>query len=114
MRRVLCDRLEIEGYRVIAIEDGKTLAQCLRTGRCHDQAVAFDLVISDIRMPGESGLAVLEDLRHRDWATPVILITAFGDHETHEESRRVGANVILDKPFELDHLLNIVKRVVPG
>lgn len=113
MRAILRDVLENEGYRVVAVQDGKALEQCLKTGRCHDQDVPFDLVISDIRMPGETGLSVLEDLRNRDWATPVILITAFGDVETHEESRRLGANVILDKPFELDHLVNIVKRVVP-
>jgi DNA-binding NtrC family response regulator len=113
MRTVLCEALEDEGYRVVSVEDGEMLARCLKDGCRRDESASFALVISDIRMPGETGLSVLEDLRSRDWATPVILMTAFGSHAAHEESRRIGANVILDKPFELDHLLSIVKRVVP-
>jgi CheY-like chemotaxis protein len=113
MRTVLCEALEAEGYRVVAVEDGEMLARHLKTGCQDDQSARYALVISDIRMPGETGLSVLEDLRSRDWATPVILMTAFGSDAAHEESRRVGANVILDKPFELDHLIRIVKRVVP-
>ncbi len=68
-----------------------------------------DLIISDIRMPGLSGLEVLAGLRgpYRPdgWRTPAILITAFGDRETHAAAEQLSA-VIFDKPFDLDELRN--------
>ena len=64
-------------------------------------------------MPGLAGLDVLRTLRGSDLAMPVILITAFGDHKTHEEARRLGAAVILDKPFELPDFENYVRDILP-
>jgi len=62
-----------------------------------------DLIVSDVRMPGWSGLDLLRFLRHRRSAIPVVLITAFGDRDTHERAARLGA-AVLDKPFALADL----------
>ena len=70
-------------------------------------------MISDIKMPGLSGLDLLDTLRRSDWAMPVILITAFGDRETHDEAIRLGAVRVFDKPFELDDLVETALRIVP-
>jgi DNA-binding response OmpR family regulator len=53
-------------------------------------------------MPGPSGLEVLARLREEEWATPVLLISAFDDDATHAEARRLGAVGVLHKPFDLD------------
>jgi DNA-binding NtrC family response regulator len=66
------------------------------------------LIISDVRMPGVSGLDVLATLRREDWSTPVILMTAFGDLETRAEARRLGAKALFDKPFDVDDLRTAV------
>ena len=71
------------------------------------------VVVSDIRMPRLSGLDALGELRKGRLPTPVILITAFGDDETHAMARRLGASATLDKPFDLGELLALVREVIP-
>jgi DNA-binding NtrC family response regulator len=73
----------------------------------------FDLVISDIRMPGASGLDVLATLHSADQPVPVVLMTAFGDRQTHEQALKMGAAALIDKPFELDELLTLANRLLP-
>ena len=72
-----------------------------------------DVVVTDIRMPGISGIEMLAYLRNCREPTPVILITAFGDEELHGEAARWGASAVLDKPFELDDLRRAVQGVAP-
>jgi DNA-binding NtrC family response regulator len=69
----------------------------------------LDLIITDVRMHGVTGLEILAGLRENDWSTPVILMTAFGDAELHAEAMRLGALAVLDKPFELDALRTLVR-----
>jgi DNA-binding NtrC family response regulator len=71
---------------------------------------AVSIIVSDIRMPGLDGLGLLTALRCASWTTPVILMTAFGSSETHEEAARLGA-VVLDKPFDLERLGALAERV---
>lgn len=59
-----------------------------------------------------SGLDVLAELRRQDTTTPVILITAFGDPDTHLEAHRLGAVLVLSKPFEMDDLRVVVRSLV--
>lgn len=104
MRRLLAGWLRREGYRVHTVADGGELTRELaRHAANAPDAIDVDVVISDIRMPGPSGLDALLALRERDRATPVILITAFGDRSVHDEARRLGAHV-LDKPFAASDL----------
>ena len=105
LRRLLAEVLQKSGFRVTEAESGDRLLERLwersrREGR-------FDLIVSDIRMPGFSGLEVLDGLRDECdpsiGDTPVIFITAFGDSVVHAEAERLGA-VVFDKPFDLDDL----------
>jgi DNA-binding response OmpR family regulator len=67
-----------------------------------------DLILTDVHMPGCSGLDVIEVLRDADWKTPVIVMTAFGDDETRARAEQLGA-VMLEKPFRLDSLRAAVR-----
>jgi CheY-like chemotaxis protein len=104
MRRLITTSLSDEGFEVIEASDGKRLLDLIASQLLTPERDPVDLVISDLRMPGPTGLEVLAGLRNDDWATPFILITAFGDEETHEEARRLGAVAVFDKPFDLDDL----------
>lgn len=114
MREMLATVLAADGYEVIEARDGDELIS-----RLHDLATmphgrdTLAVVISDVRMPKLDGLDVLTALRCASWRTPVILITAFGDEGLHREARALGATELLDKPFSLDRLLSLLRRIVP-
>jgi DNA-binding response OmpR family regulator len=72
----------------------------------------FDLIISDIRMPGVNGLSVLEGLREFKGVPPIILITAFGDEQTHADAERLGAAAVINKPFEITELLSTAREIL--
>ncbi|MFT3711437.1 MAG: sigma-54 dependent transcriptional regulator [Archangium sp.] len=71
---------------------------------------AFDLVISDVRMPGLSGLELLKLLRQRSPDLPVVLLTAHGTVQMAVEAMREGAADFLLKPFNRDEVLFVVKK----
>lgn len=113
MRALLCGMLAREGYEVVVAQDGPGLIQTLIAGLT-DEGGAWvpDLIISDVRMPGFSGVEVLARLRREALATPVVLITAFGDDELREEVERLGSARVLDKPFELEQLRELAREMI--
>jgi len=113
MRQLLVESFEEEGYRVTEAEDGEELRRRL-SGWCgFPRTSTPDILVSDICLPGFTGLELLADLRESDWSLPVILITAFGDETVHSEGKRLGAAMVLDKPFDVEDLVNAVKTLVP-
>lgn len=102
-----------DGYDVVAVKDGAELLErlsvSLSSGSANDR---FDVVVSDVRMPGWTGLNVLLSMRHEANPPPVVLITAFGDERLHEQAMMAGAVAVLDKPFELDDLRALVSRLM--
>jgi CheY-like chemotaxis protein len=117
MRRLLATVLPRWGFDVTLAHDGDELTDLVQRflhGTSEERSHPPDLIISDVRMPGHSGLSVLEYLRRNDWTTPFVVITAFGDPSTHAEARRLGAARVLDKPFDLNHLRATVLELVAG
>jgi len=79
------------------------------------QALAFGaprVVISDIRMPGSSGLALLESLREKSPHLPVIIMTAYSDLESAVAAFQGGAFEYLPKPFDVNHALELIRRAL--
>jgi DNA-binding NtrC family response regulator len=70
----------------------------------------FDLIVLDIMLPGQSGIAWLRELRQRGFAGEVVLITAFADLDTAIEALRAGASDFLLKPFRVTQLLNALRQ----
>jgi two-component system response regulator PilR (NtrC family) len=97
MRQLLEIALGKDGHRITVAESGKTAMGLV------DQS-AFDLVISDIKMPDMSGVEVLRYVKQTDPTIPVIMITAFASAETAVEALRLGAYDYLTKPFKIDEL----------
>ena len=65
-------------------------------------------VVSDVRMPGESGLPRPRHLEERGTPLPVIFVTAIADEETRSKAERVGAVAFLQKPVDQDELLSAI------
>ena len=115
MRWALAWYLRHDGYEVLEVKDGTELEAVIRAateGTYGDEPV--DLVVSDVRMPGKSSLEVLRDLRRLDWVVPIVLITAFGSAEVHAEARRLGVRAVLNKPFNLDRLRDLLQSISPS
>jgi len=114
MRQLLASALEKEGYDVIECSNGSTLCSMMTNNYHDNEHHKINLIISDIRMPGFTGLEFLAMVREIHQSIPVIIITAFGDEETHALAHRLGACNIFDKPFDIDHLLNAVRKIIPS
>ncbi|KYF93708.1 MULTISPECIES: response regulator [unclassified Sorangium] len=111
LRLLLATALRRDGYEVLEARDANHLLELMGDALVSGGGAPADVVVSDIRMPGRSGLELLAGLRRDDWATPVVLITAFGDPETHAEAYRLGADAVLDKPLDVDDLRVVVQTL---
>ena len=103
LRRVIELQLKTAGYEV---EQAGTAEEALKLA---DRA---DVILTDLRLPGISGLEMLQKLRSQDLHTPVIVMTAFGSIETAVEAMKAGAVDFLPKPFSLDHLMTVVNKAL--
>src|SRR5687767_15194544 len=70
------------------------------------------VVVSDIRMPGESGLELLQKAKERHANLPVIIMTAYSDLESAVTAFQGGAYEYLPKPFDVDHAVELIRRAV--
>ena len=108
LRHLVARRLRGHGCEVVEARTGLELAELiLEHAADHRTRGTIELIISDIRMPGLTGLEIVELLRRIDWALPVILMTGFGDSEAHVEATRLGA-AVFDKPLDLDVFATVV------
>jgi two-component system response regulator (stage 0 sporulation protein F) len=113
MRSLMALMLRKEGYQVIECPDGLSLLDSLSFFFLpHEEHENYDLIISDIRMPGITGMEMLMGANELDDFPPIILITAFGDKETHMQAERLGAAAVFDKPFDMDEMLKKVRDIL--
>ncbi len=77
-----------------------------------DQGGRFDCIVSDVRMPGMSGLDLMRHLNERAYARPVILITGHGDVDMAVAAIKDGAFDFIEKPFDEARLLASIRRAV--
>jgi DNA-binding response OmpR family regulator len=112
MRRLVAESMRADGYHVIELVDGaQLLVRIARQYRMRDPDERIDLIISDIRMPVITGLAILKGLRDAHCTTPVILMTAFGDDVTRRAAFDLGAT-LFDKPFKMGDLREVARRLL--
>jgi len=113
MRKMLAFVLTKHGFRVTQARNGAEALEYLGDvvlGGARDRAP--ELLVTDQRMPGFCGLDVIEAARIAGLEIPAILITAFGDLETHARAESLGATPVLDKPFAMLELVTLVRRVM--
>jgi len=108
LRSMLAETLAGEGYGVEAVATGDEAVRRLGEGR------RYALVLTDLKLPGADGLAVLEAAIANDAALPVVLLTGYGTVETAVTAMKRGAADFLGKPVDVDLLLLLVKRHVEG
>jgi DNA-binding NtrC family response regulator len=113
LRWSLHEFLECAGYRVVAVRDGRALLEHLGAKVLFEQrGAAPDAIIADVRMPFMTGLELLQKVRDRGWATPVVLMSAFVDKELKHRATSLGAAAFFAKPIDTDALLQVLRTVV--
>ena len=107
LREALVDTLELAEVSVACAADGESAIVQLA-------ATNFDLVVTDVNMPGIDGHQLLSYIKRHHLAIPVILMTAFGQIDKAVDAMRHGAVDYLMKPFEPDVLIAAVKKYTQG
>ncbi len=111
MRRLVIEALRKDGHEVIeAADGGRMLVRLAEFFESDPRMLSVDVIVTDMRMPVCSGLDLLERLAEARWRVPCILMTAFGDDETRQRARRIGA-LLIDKPLGMDSLRAAVKEL---
>ncbi len=100
----LVHALENEGYTAVGVQNGTDALKKIEGDH-------FDLLISDIKMPGFTGIELLEKIRERQIESEVIIITGFGSIDSVVEAMKKGAYDYVTKPFNLDELLLKVRKI---
>jgi len=103
MRGLVSDLLSEEGYTAEAVESGEAAARRI-------DASPYDLIISDLKMPGISGLDLLRMIKQGRPDQAMILITAFGSMETAIDAMKAGALDYIIKPFKSESLRIVVEK----
>ena len=97
--------LQFSGYKVYTCSDGLQALELVGKE-------SFDLVVTDMMMPGATGMEVLRATRRRQPHTKVIIMTGTPSSETLLEAKREGAYAYLRKPFQLKHFLSVLKDAI--
>lgn len=105
MRTVLSDFLGSRGYGVRASGSGTDGLETF-------QHEAFDAVVTDMKMPGMNGMDLLRGVKEIAPHVPVVVMTAYGTVNTAVEAMKEGAEDFIMKPFSMDHLEAVVKKVL--
>lgn len=105
VRQLLFDILESGGHRVKMADSGQMALSIFDSER-------FDLVLTDLGMPGMSGWEVAEAIKQRRSDVPVGIITGWGGFIEAEELKNRGIDIIINKPFDIAQILNAVAEIV--
>ncbi len=105
VRSFLIDVLTDEGYQVTAVSSGDEAVKLLTKND-------YDLIITDIKMPGTDGMEVLRVAKARDPNQNVIVMTGYASTETAVESMKLGAADYITKPFNLDQIKIVVAKTL--
>ena len=94
-----------EGYEVTLANDGQDALSCMRGN-------TYDLVVTDIKMPGMDGLQLLQEIRKAGSQADVIMVTAYGEVESYLKAMSLGAAEYINKPIRIKELKRIVHKVL--
>jgi DNA-binding NtrC family response regulator len=113
LRIALAASLKAEGYEVLPLRDGNAVLEHLGASLVLERRdTPMDILVTDLRMPGVTGLQLLEGLRARGWRQPIVLISAFADDALKERALAQGATAFLEKPVDVSDLTRIIEKAL--
>ena len=105
LREATAERLREHGYQVVEADSGEVAQQ-------HLTDFAFDVVVTDLRLPGIDGTAVVQAAREHYPEIVTVVVTGYGTVEDAVAAIKQGANEFITKPFQFDHLLHILSTTL--
>ncbi len=105
IRETLADMLHVGGHEVTLAEDGEQ-------GIARFEEGEFDIVFTDLGMPGLSGWDVVKAIKQRRSDVPVVMVTGWGVGIDQDELKRNRVDEVLPKPFDMDELLNLIRKIM--
>lgn len=104
---IVCERLQDylgkKGMSVEVFTESQKALDRLKEKR-------FDVIVTDLRMEGPTGMDVLSIVKRLEYNSEVIMITAYGKYETMREAEAIGVFEYIDKPFKMSDMHNLVKK----
>ncbi|HEY5611063.1 MAG TPA: response regulator, partial [Thermoanaerobaculia bacterium] len=104
LARMLEETLRSEGLQTEWAATGTAAIRLIAEGR------RYAVVLTDLRLPGDDGIAVLRNVKENDPDCPVIVMTAFGTIENAVEAMKIGAFDFIQKPVDVDYLVLLLRR----
>lgn len=100
---------DVEGYHVIAVESAEVALARMR-------ATQPDLVVTDVKLTGMDGFTFFEQVREDNTllTVPFVFITGYNDPHAIAHVRTLGASGYVTKPYDLEDLLRVVKKILPA
>ena len=95
-----------ENYRVVSASNGEEALAKLSNEH-------FDVIITDLVMPGINGIAVTQKAKEFNPSTQVIMMTAYGSSLDQEEARKAGVAYFINKPFQISEVKTLVSELMP-
>lgn len=105
LRELMAERLSDRGFEVVTSESGEKAIELL------DQ-FAFDIVVTDLRMPGIDGAAVIDAARERYPGIVAIVITGYGTVKDAVDAIKRGASDFIAKPFQFEELMHVLQKSI--
>lgn len=105
VRDLLAKTLTMADYEVDTASDGPSALECLKS-------TDYDLLITDLKMPGMDGLSVIREARRQSTVLPVIVITGYSTEASAIEAINLGVSGYLTKPFRLPRILSVTARAL--
>ncbi len=102
LRRIISDKTS---YEVSVLDDPLKLTSLLQTR-------TFDVVLTDLKMPGKSGIQVLEEIKQKSPQTAVVIMTAYGTIDSALDATRKGAFDYITKPFRKERILRVIEQAL--
>jgi two-component system response regulator AtoC len=103
LRHMLQTLLKREGYEPVGVASVEGALKELEDR-------SYDIIITDLRMPGQSGLDLVDEVRRRNLGTTVVVMTAYGSRDIALEAMKRGAYDYISKPFEADEIILLLRK----
>jgi DNA-binding NtrC family response regulator len=101
----LCELLALEGTRGVAAFDAEEALEYL-------ERESFQGLFTDLRLPGQNGVELIEELKRRGLSIPAVLMTAYADDDVLKRAQTAGAIDVLSKPLDIERWLGLAKRLM--